>query len=286
MSVLIRTLARAGRQNTTRCAINASVSKPRYTPISYPTPSLTTPQTRIIIQRQQLRSTSWIAWEQPDPALYARPLSNEKQHAARNNQEKRDVGESVTAPSTTAVGGGSQEVATSGKTLPPTVQGGTLPFDQKRSLHTHAESVEKKSDSENNDDGDVKAGVDVNEHEHEHEDPYLPKTLLRIPGVSSTWPGEDSSTPDQKRVRKISFSNANTSTSNNTSTAKKEEDDGSSNLEANNAFLRALKDYEAVSAAEANDEKKKAKQVPRANSEDQKRYSFPRDEEEGQAAAK
>ncbi|KAI1384858.1 uncharacterized protein F4822DRAFT_446035 [Hypoxylon trugodes] len=153
MSAISSRLTRAGRQLGSRIANTTSA-----------------PQ---ICHR---RSTSWIAWEQPNPALYGPPIqalpSNETQQNASTAQNTRNVGGSVTAPATTAVAGGSQEVSTSGKTVPSSIQAGSsrIPFNQTRSIKT-------KSDQ-------------------------LPTTLIRVPGVTSTWPGEKPTHPDQQRVRK------------------------------------------------------------------------------------
>lgn len=228
---------------------------------------------------QQQRSTSWIAWEQPDPALYARPLSNGQQQTANTNQANRNVGESVTAPSTAAVGCGSQEVSTSGKTVPPTIQAGSsnISFTQKRMLQTASPSH----------------NVEVQVQEAK-EDSYLPKTLLCIPGVSSTWPHETEPTPTQKRVRKLSLTDDEPLTlkeknqgekralstitvtvtapiaENNKPTITTITADASQDLESHNAFLAALRDYEAVSSTA-----EKAIPFRRISREDQKRYSYP-----------
>ncbi|KAI0835606.1 hypothetical protein F5Y06DRAFT_305841 [Hypoxylon sp. FL0890] len=155
MSGIISTLARASCQHGSRLAVAASAC--------------------------QRRSTSWIAWEQPNPSLYApppqAPVSNETQEASSKTQNTRSVGKAVTAPATTAVAGGSQEVSTSGKTVPSSIQAGTsrIHFSQTRSAHSKSKSEDHAS---------------------------LPTTLLRIPGESSTWPVETPEFPDQPRIRK------------------------------------------------------------------------------------
>ncbi|KAI1375854.1 hypothetical protein F4677DRAFT_460150 [Hypoxylon crocopeplum] len=148
MSAIVPTITRASRQGSLRLTAAAAST----------------------LQR---RSTSWIAWEQPDPAVYARPPSSETQQAAVASQTTRSVGETVTAPATAAVAGGSQEVSTSGKTAAPSIPANRTPFGQTRSLQTQVEVVEA-----------------------------LPTTLLRIPGEIATWPGEPTAYPDQERVRK------------------------------------------------------------------------------------
>ncbi|KAI2615506.1 hypothetical protein GGR54DRAFT_642268 [Hypoxylon sp. NC1633] len=173
------TVTRVSHQVCSRISVGASVSpRPRFRTIKVAS-SLTQVSTHP--QTVQRRSTSWIAWEQPNPALYARPPSSEKQQAANSAQDTRPVGENVTAPASTAVVGGSQEVSTSGKTVPPTIQAGSsrTPFTQSRSLQTSTAQPEQH-----------------NSH------PRLPTTLLRIPGITTTWPDTPSTHPDQKRVRK------------------------------------------------------------------------------------
>ncbi|OTA91860.1 hypothetical protein M434DRAFT_12856 [Hypoxylon sp. CO27-5] len=159
MSGIASTLSRGGRQRGSRLAAAAS-----------------TPSTC------HRRSTSWIAWEQPNPSLYGpppqAPISNGIQQTTSKTQFTRNVGEAVTAPATAAVSGGSQEVSTSGKTIPLSIQAGAsrVPFSQTRCSHS-------KSKAE--------------------KDPYLPTTLIRIPGETVTWPVEASEHPDQPRIRKI-----------------------------------------------------------------------------------
>ncbi|KAI1777770.1 hypothetical protein F4818DRAFT_456812 [Hypoxylon cercidicola] len=164
MSTVVPTLVRVGRQGNSRLAI---VTK--------------TAQVAVTSQR---RSTSWIAWELPNPALYAPPPgatpSNETQQAASKIQDTRSVGKTVTAPSTVAVAGGSQEVSVSGKTVPLSIKAGStrIPSGQTRSVQTQSRPHE---------------GVDGW---------MLPTTLIRIPKMTSTWPDEKPVHPDQKRVRK------------------------------------------------------------------------------------
>ncbi|XXH04818.1 hypothetical protein Hte_011240 [Hypoxylon texense] len=140
------------------------------------------------------RATSWIAWEQPNPALYAPPTrappSSEAQEAAAGKaQGTRSVGKTVTAPATAPVAGGShQEVSVSGKTMPP-----SIPARSSRALSGQTRSVQTLAAAKPN--GDV--DVDVVDRW------TLPTTLLRIPDVTSTWPGETPAYPDQKRVRKL-----------------------------------------------------------------------------------
>lgn len=133
------------------------------------------------------RSTSWIAWEQPNPALYAPPTrappSSEAQEAAAKAQGTRSVGKTVTAPATAPVAvGGHQEVSVSGKTMPP-----SIPAGSSRVLSGQTRSVQTLAAKHDGDDVDRW---------------MLPTTLLRIPDVTSTWPGETPAYPDQKRVRK------------------------------------------------------------------------------------
>ncbi|OTB07235.1 hypothetical protein M426DRAFT_8963 [Hypoxylon sp. CI-4A] len=145
--------------------------------------SRVTAATASALQTTQRRSTSWIAWEQPNPALYAppprAPPANETQEAASKTQDTRSVGATVTAPATAVVMvGGSQEVSTSGKTIPSSIQAGTsrLPSSQTRSTHSQTPTADN--------------------------DPAcLPTTLLRIPGCTASWPGATPEHPDQKRVR-------------------------------------------------------------------------------------
>ncbi|OTA66821.1 hypothetical protein K449DRAFT_431154 [Hypoxylon sp. EC38] len=159
MSGIASTLARSGRQRGSRLAASAS------------TPSAC-----------HRRSTSWIAWEQPNPSLYGpppqAPISNATQQAASKTQFTRNVGEAVTAPATAAVSGSSQEVSTSCSTVPLSIQAGAsrVPLSQTRCSHSKAKA---------------------------EKDPYLPTTLIRIPGETVTWPVEVSEHPDQPRVRKI-----------------------------------------------------------------------------------
>ncbi|KAI1410108.1 hypothetical protein F5Y13DRAFT_192589 [Hypoxylon sp. FL1857] len=140
------------------------------------------------LQACQRRSTSWIAWEQPDPSLYAPPpgaaLSNEAQQAASVMQGARNIGETSTAPANSAIAGGSLEVFTSGKTVSSSIQAGTslLPLSQTRRNHS-------KSKVENS--------------------PYLPTTLIRIPGEAATWPVEIPECPDQPRIRRIHTAHEN-----------------------------------------------------------------------------
>ncbi|KAI2468585.1 hypothetical protein F4781DRAFT_443451 [Annulohypoxylon bovei var. microspora] len=136
----------------------------------------------------QHRSTSWIAWEQPNPALYmpppqALPTTTEAKQPPTDTitQDTRKVGEATVAPATAAVGAGSQEVSTSGKTVPSSIQAGSsrTPFSQTRSMHTKSSTP-------------TSAPACL----------PLPTTLLRIPGSPSTWPGEEPSHPAQPRIRK------------------------------------------------------------------------------------
>ncbi|KAI2639939.1 hypothetical protein GGS26DRAFT_587390 [Hypomontagnella submonticulosa] len=160
MSASASKLARAGRRHGSR--ISATTLAP---------------------QPCQRRYTSWIAWEQPNPALYAPPTrgapTNETQQAASKSQGTRNVGKAVTAPATTVVAGGIQEVSTSGKTVPPSIQAGIsrAPYSQTRSIRTQANSNKNEI--------------------------YLPTTLLRIPGMTVTWPEETPAYSDQARVRKL-----------------------------------------------------------------------------------
>ncbi|KAI1144212.1 hypothetical protein F5Y05DRAFT_418287 [Hypoxylon sp. FL0543] len=160
MSGIASTLARASCQRGSRLTVAIATSPP---------------------QTCQRRSTSWIAWEQPNPSLYAPPpqpsQGDKTQQAAGKTQNTRSVGETVSAPATTAVARGSQEVSTSGKTVPLSIKAGTsgLPYSQSRSSHS-----QNKPD---NNEG-------------------LPTTIIRIPGESATWPVETPEHPDQPRVRK------------------------------------------------------------------------------------
>ncbi|KAI1213529.1 uncharacterized protein F4807DRAFT_456875 [Annulohypoxylon truncatum] len=152
----------------------------------------------------QHRSISWMPWEQPNPKLYidqSDPVYNlpppedpakktdagaeaKKSHAdTTGTQDVRKAGEAAVAPGTAAVGaGGKQEVSTSGKTVPTSIQAGSLriPSTQTRSMHTASGGTPSSAPALL----------------------YLPTTLLRIPGMPSTWPGESPQSPDQPRIRK------------------------------------------------------------------------------------
>ncbi|KAI1500980.1 hypothetical protein F5X99DRAFT_428955 [Biscogniauxia marginata] len=144
------------------------------------------------------RNTSWIAWEQPNPAIYAKPPMSARQTGsgsqkqAGNNGDKtsasgtRPAGETVVAPSTVTMLAGSQEVSTSGKTAPPSIQAGSsrTPFSGPSSQQTRA----------------FRTQYDAGGHD------YLPTTHLCIPGHAATWPCVQPEEPHQKRVRKLSRS--------------------------------------------------------------------------------
>ncbi|KAI1768751.1 hypothetical protein GGR53DRAFT_462136 [Hypoxylon sp. FL1150] len=166
MTTIVPTLARAGRQGTSRFAIAAKTAQA--------TTTITT----------QRRSTSWIAWEQPNPALYMpRPTApktpndttNETQEpavaATSKPHDTRSVDKTTT---TTAVGAsGSQEVSVSGKSAPSSMHAGSnhspSSASQTRSAHTTASSGRGLY-------------------------PWvLPTTLLRIPEITSTWPTSEAS---------------------------------------------------------------------------------------------
>ncbi|XDG01325.1 hypothetical protein ABKA04_000940 [Annulohypoxylon sp. FPYF3050] len=150
----------------------------------------------------QKRSVSWMPWEpdwakpkltldQDDPVFNLPPPEDTTSKAEdkkllteeSNTQAVRKVGEAVVAPATTTVGAGTQEVSTSGKTVPPSIQAGSvrIPSTQSRSMHTASGSAAPSS---------APALL------------HLPTTLLRIPDMPSTWPGETPPHPDQPRVRK------------------------------------------------------------------------------------
>ncbi|KAI5926444.1 hypothetical protein F4810DRAFT_539184 [Camillea tinctor] len=98
------------------------------------------------------RSTSWIAFEQPNPSLYTSPRLSPPKEPKEPNQTQtqtqgeqattitpqdsargtRHVGEATVAPSTVALPASHQEVSTSGKTLPPTIPG---PPPHRRGFH-------------------------------------------------------------------------------------------------------------------------------------------------------
>ncbi|KAI1661875.1 hypothetical protein F4813DRAFT_385546 [Daldinia decipiens] len=126
----------------------------------------------------QHRSTSWVAWEQPNPALYTPPHaapSSASRQATSNSQGTRNVREAGTIPETATIVTRSQEISTSGKIPPPSIQA-----NASRIPYSHTRSIQTRSDNT----------------------PLLPTTLLRIPGVAATWPGEAPKHPDQPRVRK------------------------------------------------------------------------------------
>ncbi|KAI2785041.1 hypothetical protein F4815DRAFT_451177 [Daldinia loculata] len=90
-------------------------------------------------QAYQHRSTSWVAWEQPNPALYTpphAPPSSESRQAASNSQGTRNVGETGAAPATTTIVTGSREISTSEKIAPSSIQAGAsrVPCSQTRSI--------------------------------------------------------------------------------------------------------------------------------------------------------
>ncbi|KAI1484406.1 hypothetical protein F5X96DRAFT_675688 [Biscogniauxia mediterranea] len=139
------------------------------------------------------RNTSWIAWEQPNPALYAPRAPSQQGHQGGEKQQTgtissqdsawgtRQAGKSVVAPATAALPVGNQEVSTSGKTVPPTTQTSRTPFGQQtRALNTLR---------------DAKNSNDVHR---------LPTTHLCIPDHAATWPCDQPEVPYQERVRQLS----------------------------------------------------------------------------------
>ncbi|KAI0603129.1 hypothetical protein F4775DRAFT_587655 [Biscogniauxia sp. FL1348] len=140
------------------------------------------------------RNTSWIAWEQPNPALYAPRAPSQKGHEEGEKQTgtlssqdsawgSRQAGKTVVAPATAALPAGNQEVSTSGKIVPPTIQTSRTPFgsssQQTRSLNTLRD-------------------------ENSNGAHQLPTTHLCIAGHAATWPCDQPEVPYQKRVRKLS----------------------------------------------------------------------------------
>ncbi|KAI0883343.1 uncharacterized protein GGS22DRAFT_195138 [Annulohypoxylon maeteangense] len=153
-----------------------------------------------IASASQRRSTSWIPWEQPNPTLYMQqpnqahpkdPLTDTESPPEETltdtlpTNNVRKVGEATVAPATATVGPGTQEVSTSGKTVPSSIQAGSIrvPSTQTRTMHTASGSTSSTPTS-------APALL------------HLPTTLLRIPGVPATWPGETPPHPDQPRIRK------------------------------------------------------------------------------------
>ncbi|KAI1641012.1 hypothetical protein F4809DRAFT_637141 [Biscogniauxia mediterranea] len=141
------------------------------------------------------RNTSWIAWEQPNPALYAPRAPSQQGHQGGEKKQigtissqdsawgTRQAGKTVVAPATAALPVGNQEVSTSGKTVPPTIQTSRTPFghpsQQTRALNTLR-------------------GANSNDVHR------LPSTHLCIPGHAATWPCDQPEVPYQERVRKLS----------------------------------------------------------------------------------
>ncbi|KAI1457783.1 hypothetical protein F4805DRAFT_427349 [Annulohypoxylon moriforme] len=159
-------------------------------------------------QASQRRSVSWIPWEQPNPQLYMNqndPVhqiqppedsptdtnSSDKQTPTDtpSTQDVPKVDETTDTPTTTTVGTGNQEVSKSGKTAPPSfyIRNFKFPDIQKRSMHTD------RGGSSGNGSAPTSAPLALHPP---------PTTLLRIPDMPSTWPGEESPYPDQPRVRK------------------------------------------------------------------------------------
>ncbi|KAF3064412.1 hypothetical protein GL218_01320 [Daldinia childiae] len=141
-----------------------------------------------IILAYQRRSTSWVAWEQPNPALYTPPYApprSESQQATSKSQGTPTAGETSSVPKIATTVTGSQEISTSGKIAPSSIPAGAsrTPYSQTRSIQTQSEDT-----------------------------PLLPTTLLRIPGITATWPDKAPEHPDQLRVRKYaSFAHENES---------------------------------------------------------------------------
>ncbi|KAI1397338.1 hypothetical protein F4819DRAFT_503475 [Hypoxylon fuscum] len=184
MSSISPTLKRAGRKTTSQASAAISAA-----------------------QTSQRRSTSWIAWEQPDPALYSPPArgpqESDAQQGGQKTQGTRSVGKAVTAPSTAAVAGGSQEVSTSGKTVPPSIRAGgssRLPSSQTRSFSATPSRRPERDTSHK-----------------------LPTTLLRIPDAPATWPREAGAHPDQTRVRKQRVVHENEGPSSSASSSRDEQ---------------------------------------------------------------
>ncbi|KAH9900432.1 hypothetical protein F4778DRAFT_781968 [Xylariomycetidae sp. FL2044] len=109
-------------------------------------------QSRVDFQKTPRRPVSWFAFEQPNPAIYARLNPSLPKGTSDQNldstapQETRPVGETTTAPATSTVSpGSSQEIATSGKTVAPSIPSTAgpgigskqSPFGQTRSFHIH-----------------------------------------------------------------------------------------------------------------------------------------------------
>ncbi|KAK6950513.1 hypothetical protein Daesc_008841 [Daldinia eschscholtzii] len=129
----------------------------------------------------QHRSTSWVAWEQPNPALYKPPrasISTESRPGASHAQDAHDIGETINSRATVTAGAGSQEISSTGKMASPSTQvagAGPTPPYQIRAVQTETESPL-----------------------------LLPTTLLCIPGMTATWPCDAPEHPHQQRVRKRS----------------------------------------------------------------------------------
>ncbi|KAI1085605.1 hypothetical protein F5B20DRAFT_575113 [Whalleya microplaca] len=138
---------------------------------------------RAIVTPTRRRSISWMAFEQPNPALYMPPPrapQSQDTKQTTTTQPTRKAGESIippattiTPPKTTIVAGGSQEVSTSSKTAKPSLQAARphLPLTQVRNYGPECDFQRL----------------------------MLPCTLLRIPDHPATWPCE----PDEEIEEEI-----------------------------------------------------------------------------------
>ncbi|KAI1463304.1 uncharacterized protein F4812DRAFT_463839 [Daldinia caldariorum] len=143
----------------------------------------------------QQRHTSWIAWEQPDPALYSPPhvpLSTASRKGVSDPaaQYPCNIVEQNTTTTTTTetvavvvAGADSREISPSDTIASSPIPEYTSPspvpvpqtYHQKRSMQMHTESPAR---------------------------PLPPTTLLRILGETATWPSDKPELPHQPRVRK------------------------------------------------------------------------------------
>ncbi|KAI0180343.1 hypothetical protein GGR52DRAFT_569089 [Hypoxylon sp. FL1284] len=142
------------------------------------------------------RYTSWIAFEQPNPALYTKPPgaptgdktpdSNNKNSATSNTLTTRRVGKATTAPATAVIPGGKQEISVSGKTAPPTITAGATT----RRVSRYSTLSGPR---------DAQSGVWQNPWETQHW--QLLSILLGM--RESKWPDEAPTQPDPPRGDKI-----------------------------------------------------------------------------------
>ncbi|KAI1476845.1 hypothetical protein K445DRAFT_17400 [Daldinia sp. EC12] len=176
----MRAIIAAFRQSGSRFITTSGVSSYLSLNLSSLTQLRTVPQ---VPRMYQHRSTSWVAWEQPNPALYKPPrasISTESRPGASHAQDAHDIGETVNTRATVTVGAGSQEISSTGKMAPPSIQvagAGPTPRYEIRAVQTQTESL-----------------------------PLFPTTLLCIPGVTATWPCDAPEHPHQQRVRRRSDS--------------------------------------------------------------------------------